>query len=146
MKPRNHTSFVFTHLIRCKFHLHIFRCYCNEGWTGVRCGKSTSPCFTDPCLGDCRCVLSCRHSNGYQCVSEGGYIGRNCSIRKLLCSLKYHHFEYLHSLASCIFSCSHRFLPQWCNGNNDFEAFLRWVWRRCEKQLHLYLPIAEQLG
>jgi len=71
----------------CLWHCLHARCECYAGWMGVRCEIRTKtifiPCLPDPCLGDCHCVESCRHSNGYQCVSEGGYIGRNCSIRKL---------------------------------------------------------------
>jgi len=94
--------------MRLQFYRIIIRCECNEGWTGVRCERSTqtsspSPCLPDPCLGDCRCFPSCRHSNGYQCVSEGGYIGRNCSIRKLIVYFSKHCNFELHLPGVLIF-------------------------------------------
>ncbi|CAK8678830.1 uncharacterized protein LOC143470965 [Clavelina lepadiformis] len=37
-------------------------------------------CHLYPCLGDCKCVKSSIHENGWYCASEEGYIGKYCNI------------------------------------------------------------------
>ena len=40
-------------------------------------------CSSNPCKGDCRCELSCKHEDGYMCISPSGLLGKNCDIRKM---------------------------------------------------------------
>ena len=61
------------------------RCQCVFPWSGLRCTllRSKDPCSTQPCYGGCHCEESCKHEEGYVCVShDGRYIGRNCTIRR----------------------------------------------------------------
>ncbi|CAK8698609.1 unnamed protein product [Clavelina lepadiformis] len=59
-----------------------YYCRCAIGYAGDTCQEPVpeSPCYPDPCQGDCKCVESRKHEHGRYCVSESGYIGDNCSI------------------------------------------------------------------
>ncbi|XP_039261126.2 uncharacterized protein LOC120337438 [Styela clava] len=62
-----------------------YRCVCQNGYKGLHCENSlekfTGPCNPNPCKGDCTCRESCQHEYGYYCASEGGYMGKNCTIQ-----------------------------------------------------------------
>nr|CAB3239141.1 transmembrane protein Vc569 [Phallusia mammillata] len=70
-------------------------CDCLAKYEGVNCellkkgGRQSSEigseidesvCDPNPCGGDCVCEPSCKHELGYFCVSEEGFIGKNCDI------------------------------------------------------------------
>nr|CAB3267158.1 transmembrane protein Vc569 [Phallusia mammillata] len=69
-------------------------CNCAENYEGMTCGSlkkggrqfvpeiiiDENVCQPNPCGGDCECKPSCKHELGYYCVSEDGYIGKNCDI------------------------------------------------------------------
>nr|BAF56475.1 VC70-like protein-2 [Halocynthia roretzi] len=69
-----------------------FQCQCVlGGCTGLTCNYCPPPpnptlpprpevCTPNPCRGDCYCTPSCKHSLGYYCKSEAGYLGKNCTI------------------------------------------------------------------
>ena len=71
--------------------LSCYRCRCPIGYSGIRCEvdnsvvKPDDVCSPNPCKGDCRCELSCKHEDGYMCISPSGLLGKNCDIRKLFC-------------------------------------------------------------
>ncbi|XP_076810067.1 uncharacterized protein LOC143452826 isoform X1 [Clavelina lepadiformis] len=81
-----------------------FNCVCAPGYRGITCrdrmvvtispkvGTTTtsSPnlqCLSNPCRAPCTCQPSCRHEQGYVCVSNNGHLGKNCDIppSKLTC-------------------------------------------------------------
>ena len=39
-------------------------------------------CDPDPCVYPCKCIESCKHSDGFVCVSRDGRLGKYCSIGK----------------------------------------------------------------
>ncbi|CAK8694885.1 uncharacterized protein LOC143446010 [Clavelina lepadiformis] len=61
-------------------------CVCNQGYEGAGCKSpvttpaTPSVCTSTSCLNGCQCVPSCRHSDGYYCVSSAGFIGKYCNI------------------------------------------------------------------
>nr|CAB3244860.1 transmembrane protein Vc569 [Phallusia mammillata] len=66
----------------------IVNCVCNAGYQGEACEELVPPenddsedaCFPNPCENGCQCRPSCKHELGYVCVSEKGFIGKNCDI------------------------------------------------------------------
>uniref|UniRef100_F6VWX3 ZP domain-containing protein n=2 Tax=Ciona intestinalis TaxID=7719 RepID=F6VWX3_CIOIN len=57
-----------------------YKCVGNMCVSQFSVAAPISVCSTNPCQGDCSCIASNKHAEGFFCSSAAGYIGKTCNI------------------------------------------------------------------